>query len=400
MSEPTQLAFVGCGGIAGQHLKGYADLYKAGCRDFEYVACCDVNEANARQRAKDVADVQGKEPQVFTSVEDLIASGVAEAADLCLPHWLHHTLGIQCLEGGLHTIVEKPIGITVKATRRIVEAAEKAGKIAAVAEQIRRFQAPRAFRWAIAEKKIIGDVHMVFSRQLMDSALNFDDYKFKWRGIKLLTGGGMIMDSGAHYADMMRYLFGPLDEAYCHTWSLDKRIIKDAPVVGDVPADVEDTWHAQLRFKSGVQATWIYGRSFHTSMDKAARYYGSEGTIIDDKIVFHPFQGGGTVSLRNGTEMTTEDVVKEYMASLSKDEKDRLFPYGVTSGFAVQTWDFVDAIRTGRKPEMDGMEGLLSKAICETCYESAHCGAVVKYDDVVSGAVCAFQKPVDEYWGI
>ena len=49
---------------------------------------------------------------------------------------------------------------------------------------------------------------------------------------------------------------------------------------------------------------------------------------------------------------------------------------------------------------MDGWAGIRAKALCETCYESATAGAPVKYDDVFSGKVHAYQDPIDAYWGI
>ena len=400
MSEPVKIAFIGCGGIAGQHAKGYADLYKRGCRDLEYAACCDVNEANAKERAKEIAAIQGSEPKVFTDLKDLTESGVAEAADICSPHWLHHALAIQCLEGGLHVMVEKPIGITIKATKKIIEAGKKANRVVATAENIRRYQTCRAFRWAIAEKKIIGDVRFVDTRQVSMGLMNFDDYKFKWRGLKLLTGGGQIMDSGAHYADMMQHIFGDVDEVHCVMETFDRRIIENAPILGSKAADVEDAWIATILFKNGVKASWMYSRSFPGGAMKYARYYGSEGTMSDDKIVFHPFQGGGSAVLADGRKMTNEEIIAAYMASLPEEEKNRLFPYGCANGFGVQAWDFADAIRTGRKPEMDGADGLRSKALCEACYESATAGRAVKYDNVLSGKVCEYQKPIDEYWKI
>ena len=246
MTTPVKLALVGCGGIARAHLLGYKELFEKGCRDYEYVACCDTNEVNARERAEGVAAIQGFEPQIFNSIDDLIASGIAEAADCCLPHWMHHVGAVPLLEGGLHVLVEKPIGITVEATKVIAAAAKRTGRIAAVAEQIRRFRVARAFRWAIAEKRIIGDVLTARAYQIMDSPLDYEQYKFKWRGVKLLTGGGMIMDSGAHYADMMIHIFGEPDEILCTTHNFDECVIEDCPVLGTAAADVETTWNIMM----------------------------------------------------------------------------------------------------------------------------------------------------------
>ena len=98
--------------------------------------------------------------------------------------------------------------------------------------------------------------------------------------------------------------------------------------------------------------------------------------------------------------VASEEIQTRYRGSLSEDEQARLFPYGCTNGFAVEVGDFVSAILNSRKPDLDGTGGLRAKALCEACYESATCGAPVKFDDVLSGKVCAYQAPIDEFWGL
>jgi predicted dehydrogenase len=208
------------------------------------------------------------------------------------------------------------------------------------------------------------------------------------------------MDSGAHFADMVQVLFGEVDEVWCTMASHDSRIIKDAPVVGDAPADVEDTWHAVIRFKSGLHVTWTYSRSLYGDDVRLGNYYGSKGTMYDLGFVFHPFQGGGEAILADGTKVSSQEIQDEYLASLSEGEKARLFPYGSTDGFAVEVWDFVNAIATGRRPEMDGYEGLRAKALCEACYESATANKAVQFADVLQGKMDAYQAPIDAFWNI
>jgi predicted dehydrogenase len=400
MTKPIRLALVGCGGISQAHIAGYDDLYRKGYREFLVTACCDVIAGSARQRAHEIAQFQGQEPQVFTDVAALIASGMAEAADVCVPHCFHHSVAIPLLEGGLHVMVEKPVGVTVKASKKIIHAAETHGRLLATSENVRRDLASRACTWAINQRRLIGDVRLVSVQAIQHGPFDYEKPAMKWRGVKLLTGGGMIMDSGAHFADMIQVLFGEVDDVCCTMNTYDDRIIEDAPVVGDVRADVEDTWHAMIHFKSGPAVTWTYSRSFYGEGFRTARYYGSEGTMSDLGFPFHPFQGGGTATLADGTVVSNEEIQAEYMASLTDEEKKNLFPYGATDGFAIEVWDFVNAISTGRKPEMDGYDGLRAKTLCECCYESASAGKPVKFVDVIEGRADAYQRPIDTYWNI
>jgi predicted dehydrogenase len=398
MPDVIKLALVGCGGISGSHVKGYADLYARGCREFEVVACCDVRAENAAARAQEIAEYQGSSPGVYTSVDDLISDGVAVAADICTPHCFHHSTAIPLLEGGLHVMVEKPLGITILASQRIIEAAAQNDRVLATGENVRRYPTARSCAWAIGDQSLIGDVRLANIQSINYRPFDFTRPAAKWRGIKRLTGGGMIMDSGAHFTDMVQVLFGEPDVVSCTMASYDSRVIEDAPVVGSVQADVEDTWHAVIGFKSGTTIAWTYSRSLYGEAVRQATYYGSQGTMLDLGFPFHPFQGGGTGLLADGSEVSSEQIQADYMASLSDEERARLFPYGSMDGFAIEVWDFVNAIATGRAPEMDGYDGMRAKALCEACYESATLGRPVQFVDVLEGRIDAYQKPINEFW--
>jgi predicted dehydrogenase len=398
MSDVVRLALVGCGGISRAHVRGYKDLYDRGCREFEVTACCDVQAESAEVRAQEIAEFQGTKPKVYTDVQALIQSGVAQAADICVPHCFHHGVAIPLLEGGVHAMIEKPLGLTIQASRRIIQAAEKHGRVLATGENVRRDLTAHACTWAINKQRLIGDVRLVSIQAVNYGPFDFTRPATKWRGVVLLTGGGMIMDSGAHFADMIQVLFGEPEVVSCSMASYDGRMIEDAPVVGTVPADVEDTWHAVIQFKSGPVVTWTYSRSLYAKNVRQASYYGSDGTMFDLGFPFHPFQGGGNCVLADGSEVSSEQIQADFCASLSEKEKARLLPYGATDGFAIEVWDFVNAIATGRKPEMDGTNGMRAKALCEACYESATLGEPVRYADVLEGKINAYQAPIDEYW--
>lgn len=400
MSDRVKLALVGCGWISEAHVKGYGDLIARGCDEFEVTACVDPRAESAEARADQIAAFQGTRPVVLASTDDLVASGAATAADLCIPHFVHHTVAIPLLEGGLHIMVEKPMGLTNKMTRMIIDAAERNGRVLSYGENIRRYLTARACNWALNERRLIGDLRRVAIHSTGYQPFDYDNPAFKWRGVKALTGGGMILDSGAHFADMIQVLLGEVDQIACKMDTFDTRMIEGAPVAGDVPADVEDTWHAVITFKSGVEVTWTYSRSFHGEALKYARYYGSEGTMFDLGFPFHPFQSGGEAVLADGSKVSSEQIQLDYLMSLDDETKAGLFPYGATDGFSIEVWDFVNAIATGRRPEMDGYDGLRAKTLSECCYEAAATGETVKFDDVLQGKVDAYQSTINAFWKV
>ena len=400
MSDAVRLGIVGAGGIAQAHLAGYQRLADAGYGRFAITAVCDVNEDNAAATADSIEKGFGSRPEVFATADDMVAAGAADAADICLPHAFHHTGGVACLQGGVHVMIEKPVGITVKATRRIMEAAEGTDLVVAGAEQIRRCTGARAIEWAINDQKMYGEP--LFFTQEVFSGAPFDrkSYKFAWRSLKVMGGGGQILDGGAHFTDMVQHVFGPVDEVTCTMRTIDKEMI-EMPGMDPQPADIEDFWTATLVFKSGVIGHWgwsnyAWGEKLSTRM-----YYGTEGSFSDRQEWQHPFQFGADLKLKDGTEVAYEEIEKQYLATLSDEQKSQLFPYGFDDGITNECWDFIEAVADGRKPEIDAEEALQAKSLCFALYESATAGgAPISVDDVIAGKVSAYQDPINEHWGI
>ncbi len=400
MSSKIKLALIGCGMISGNHVEGYRALKQGGCDEFDVVAVCDMKLDLAQKTANTIGAFQGTTPRVFKTQTEMIQSKIADAVDICLPHCFHHSVAIQCLDAGLHVLLEKPLGITALASRRIIDAAERNKRTLATAENVRRDLPARACTWALRDAKLLGELISGAVHGVQSTGINIDDPAWRWRGVRLLTGGGMIFDSGAHFADMMLVLFGEPDEIYARTRTFDTREVNDIPRLGKANLDVEDNWNAVLKFKSGVEVNWSFANLVQPVQNNSAVYYGSKGTIRDLGWPFHPFQGGGEMTLKDGAKLSSDQIQNKFLLSLKPGEKERFFPYGVTDGFGVEIWDFVNAIATNRAPEMDGWAGLKAKALCLSCYESATSGQVVKYQDVLNGKVDAYQQPINRFWEI
>lgn len=116
MSDPIRVGLIGAGYIATWH----ADALSA-TPGVTVAAVCDLSQS----AAKGLADAYGA--KAFTSVEELIASGCVDAVHILTPPQLHRDLAIQCLNGGLHVLVEKPVAESADQTREIEAAAKAAG---------------------------------------------------------------------------------------------------------------------------------------------------------------------------------------------------------------------------------------------------------------------------------
>ena len=383
----VNLAIVGCGGMAGAHLRGYEELLQRGEDRFRIVAAVDEARERAEGFAAHLGSATGWEVAAFGSVDELLDSGLqVDGADICSPHGLHHVLGCQLLQAGVNVLIEKPVGITVKASKKIAATARRRGLVAATAEQCRRAIGQRTIHWAFSDG-LLGDPTMWWAIQA-----RWQDPEpvggWSWRADRRLGGCGMVMDSGAHWVDTMRYWFGEIDSVFARVEQVrDRRFRKGGRVVRGAQ---EDFWTAIFNFKSGLAGTWSWTISAPGKGFTQLTLAGTRGSIVDSDI-FHPaaFQANGECQLADGTTYSMGKLQEMFLETLSAARREELFPYGITAGVPLELWDFIDALSRGRPVEIDAEEGMRSKAVSEAIYESGKSGQVVKVADVVSGKVDA-----------
>jgi len=396
-TKPIKIGIIGCGHIARRHLASYEQIMQRESDLFRVTAVCDKVEESAQSLAAQIREWQGEAPMVHTDVHKMVVHYPIDGVDICTPHYDHHTTGVQCLEAGVNVMIEKPFGVTVKASQLIVEAARGKGLITACAENIRRGPAQRAACWAINRKGMIGRPRFFYCQHA-----SFEKYaephEWHWRTDKFMGGGGRIMDSGAHFADTTRHIFGDPERIYATVRQHEQwPHLRDGKTVYD---DREDTWMAVLTFPNRVDGFWSFSAAAKGQESKTIVYYGSEGSLVDDGDVFEGPTPEAQFVRPEAEPRRLSEVIPEFMASLGAEERGRLFPHGFEDGMTLEIYDFLRAIATGTKPEIDGEEALRSKAVCEAIYESAHCGEALRYEDVVSGFIDGYQREINEYWKI
>jgi predicted dehydrogenase len=403
---PLKLALIGCGRIAfHRHLPGYAAIKQHEPALFDLVAVCDADKEHAEAVARAASEWQGTPPRVYTDVTQLLQNERLDAADVCTPHFLHHTVGIQCMEAGVSVQIEKPVGVTARATQQLIAAAKRTGKVLATAENIRRTPGPRTAHWLFHERGDLGEPIALYSQGVKPrwsppgAAQNAPDHpQWVWRYDITMSGGGPVMDSGAHFCDTIRYLYGDVESCYGRVWQVEER---RAWKGGDlVRIETEDTFMAVINFESGATGSWSVSSDLPGRQFANVVYYGRKGSIVEQNDPFHGPRITATVTLKDGTSRPLEEYYKDYLESLGEQGRQRVFPYGMEDGWALEVYDFLTAVRDGRPVEIDGEEGLRAKAIALAIYESDATGHVVRVKDVLDGTVDTYQRPIDEKWDI
>jgi predicted dehydrogenase len=407
--ETVKLAFIGCGGIARRHVKAMKDLVDRGRTGFTVTAVCDNNVEAAQNLAEELHEQLGMTPRIYNDHQSMLTKEELDGADLCLPHGLHHSFTVDCLEAGVHVLTEKPIGVTLKAGQVMADAAARTGKILSIAVPHRRQPGQRAVHWVLNESKLIGNPLTFFHNYTRPPDIQPANAQIpervRWRRDRMMSGGGMTLDSGFHYCDSIRYFFGDVDKVYA-----EMRELKSGQPMS-VLERPEDSIYVTLSFKSGVVGTWAWSVAAPGESIVNVVFYGSEGSLHDTTDsrfrIFHLFEWrpekreDGYLVRQDGTRYTLAEVEQMYLASRSPEQSEFSFPGGSEDGFAIEIWEFVELIQGKRShPEVDAAEGIKSLALGEAIYESAFSGDVIKVDDILSGKRDSYQAPINAHWNL
>jgi predicted dehydrogenase len=365
----------------------------------QLVGVCDVREEAAEKVAAEAEELLGTRPRVFTDVEAALASlPDLHAADVVTQPRSHDDLVVSLLEAGVDVICEKPLGLTVARGRRMVEAAERTGRILAVAENNKRDPMNRLGK-ACVEAGLIGKPNFVLQVSI---SLGGRIVAKAWR--HRLAMGGVLLDVAIHLGYILEYLLGPI-EAICAQTQLVTGEIRGKEFDGreaEVVVDAEDVLTAALSFASGTQGHWTsHFASTGETMFKRL-IIGSEGTMDSPTD-----RSGQPVVVQRGAEkLTGETLLAELPDYCLNDIETRLFgerpasysfEWAVTDRklIAAEMHDFFEASRTGKPPETDGAAGLRAVAVIYTALESSLSGAPVRVEDVLSGRIHAYQDKVE-----
>ncbi|MBD3180920.1 hypothetical protein GF312_01440 [Candidatus Poribacteria bacterium] len=322
--KPIKIGLIGCGGISRAHARGYQSLKEL----LKVKATCDVSEEAAAERAKQVdAD------QVYTNYAKMLKEADIDAVDICLPHDLHAEVSIAASKAGKHVIVEKPIAVNLNEADSMISAAEKAGTILMVALNERYDPAHEMIKQMIDDGKL-GELLCI----RIDHNQNVMLPKGHWIRSKAKLGGGVLIGSGIHRVDLLRWFGGEVSHV------ANFQVNQPDRMEGEVAAVMS------VNFESGCigEATVIW------AVRKAPWYegawvYGTEGSVYRINGLFWD-SADGYVKL---------DVPE-------------------AGSFTEELRHFGQCINSGEKPLTNGHEARRSLELVLAAYESAEIGEIVK----------------------
>ena len=354
-----RVAIVGCGRISDLHQLGYR-----GRTDAQIVAVCDSNKSRASQKARD----WGVE-KVYTDYRQLLEDKTVDAVELLTPHHLHCPMTVQACRAGKHVSVQKPMALSAAEADEMIAAARQAGVTLRVYETF-VYYAPALRARAMVDAGEIGDVRAVrlhVNTGTADTSWQVPLSAWLWRFNEKQCGGGpLVFDHGYHLFSLAYFLGGPVRRV--SAW-IDKTPL--AETMGVVSIDAP----AVIMFQ--YQAPRCYGvlDIEHTpQMRIISDYYADDDRIevIGEK---------GTLFINRYTTRTVD--LPPLM--LFKDGKTTTIPVEQvdwSDSFVAATHDFVEKLKAGGQPRLDGATGKAVLQFALAALESACTGREVRPADV------------------
>ena len=330
--EPLRVACVGMGWWSDV----LADAIVRSGR-LKIVACFTRSE---EKRAKFAAKYGCKAvPSYAAILEDRSIEAIVNTT----PNNVHLETTRLAAEARKHVFLDKPIANTVAEGRAITAACREAGVVLAIGYQRRR---EGQFRWI---RKRIDDG--AFGR-LVNAEANISRDRLgkidlgSWRYTAEGMPGGVMLQIGVHYVDVLEYLFGPVKSV---SGSLAQLVL---------PGDNPDVASLILEHESGALST------VNASYASASEYYlmnvyGKEASAFYD---FHQ----GLRFLKRGAERAEAVAVTKIDAFVDELE------------------EFAAAARGQGKPEMDGEAATRSLAVIRAGIVSAREGRRVTVTEILA----------------
>src|ERR1700704_4685517 len=332
MAEPLRVACIGMGWWSDV----LADAIQRS-KKLKIVACYTRSEEKRRAFA---AKYNCK---AAASYEAILGDRTIEAIVNTTPNAAHLETTRAAAAAGKHVFLDKPIANTIADARALTRACRDAGVVLALGYQRRR---ESHFRW------IRSEIDAGRFGKLVNAEANISRDRLgkidltSWRYTAEGMPGGVMLQIGIHYSDVLEYLLGPVK-------AVSGRFVRLV-----LPGDNPDVASLVLEHEGGALST------LNASYASASEYYlvnlyGKEASAYYD---FHQ----GLRFLRRGSK-TSESI-----------------PCQINDPIVEELEEFAAAARGDAEPEMDGERSTASLAVILAGIRSAKEGRRVEVKEILA----------------
>ena len=321
--KPIRMAVIGAGRLGGFHAQK-----AAASKNIELVAVIDPLAENRNRVAAECKTTPMHDTQQL--------DGTIDAAVIAAPTRFHHRLAMDLLEQGVHLLVEKPLCATASESDELVQAANRHGLVLQVGHVEQFSPALASALPYVTEPKYI-------------QAVRTGGFTFRSTDI------GVVLDLMIHDIDLIL--------------TIVKSPLRRVEAMGlSVLGGHEDVADARLYFESGCVANLSASRVSPTAGRQMQIWCNRAFTNIDfAALKTTVVQPSETLLCRKfDVESLSPQEVEYYKDNFQQEHlPTRELQSDRVDALTLQQGDFVDSIRTPRRPRVSGAQARDAVALAE-----------------------------------
>lgn len=276
------------------------------------------------------------------SYEEILKDDSIEAIINTTPNHIHLETTRAAAEAGKATFLDKPIANSISDGKEIARVCREANVVLSIGYQRRR---ENQFRWV---KKEIdeGKFGKLIQGEANISRDRFGQFDLSsWRYTAEGMPGGVMLQIGIHYVDVLEFLLGPVAAVYARTTQLV------------LPGEIPDVANLLMEHQNGAQS--ILSASYASASEYyLMNIYGKEATAYYD--LFE-----GLRCLRRGN---------------NHSEK---IPFEKNDTIREEIDEFAECVRGNGEPEVSGERATESLAVIRAGVKSAEEGRRVEISEIL-----------------
>lgn len=350
--EKIKLGIIGIGNMGSNHAKNIKDQR---CPEIEITAIADINPERL-EWAKE--QKYGENITYFDDAIKMLDSGLIDSCLIVVPHYDHTKFAIECINRGIHVMVEKPAGVYTKQVREMNEVAAAHPEVVfGMMFNQRTNHVYRKLKELIdsGEYGEIRRTNWIITDWYRSPAYyNSGGWRATWAG----EGGGVLLNQCPHQLDLWQWICG-----------MPKKVLSKVHYGKWHDIEVDDDVTTYVEYENGATGVFVTttgdgkgSNRFEIQTDKA-RFVVENGKLTMDEFEMTEQEFGKINTSPFGTVKTTAIQVETDGKNLQHT--------GVLNAFA-------DAILHGGKLVADGAEGINGLTLSNAMHLSSFLGKEIE----------------------
>lgn len=329
---------IGCGRISPNHIAAALE------NGLEIISICDVLP---EQMSKIKAQFNlSEEVKFYTDYLEMIENEQLELIGICTESGKHGKIALDCIEKGIHLIIEKPIALSLEEADSIIERSREKGIKVSACHQNRFNKSIQKIREAV-ENDRFGKLMHAAAHIRWNRGENYYT-QAPWRGT-WEQDGGALMNQCIHNIDLLRWMMGDeITEVVGMTDNLIHGFI-----------EAEDLGLALVKFKNGSYGI-IEGTTniYPQNLEETLYIFGEKGTVK---------AGGKSVNLIEEWQFGDGLDDAEQVKATYHENPPNVYGFGHKPLYK----DVIEAIGEDRTPYVTAEDGRRALELVLAIYKSA-----------------------------